>query len=164
MQTAQIIVIALAAVALVIYRQMTPRPAARRVGLIISAAMVLAGLAAGGDRLVDPLHPVLAVALLAAGLLVAAGLGALRAATTRVWRDQHGVAWSQGTVMTLLAWVGSIAVRVAMIFLTAVLGVTSPQASVLLFIGVTLGVQFLMVARRASALPGTAVPGVQAAR
>lgn len=85
---------------------MRPRPAARRIGLIISVALVLAGLAADGTDLIDPLHPVLAVALLAVGLLVAAGLGALRAATTRVRRDRHGVAWSQGTVMTLLAWAG----------------------------------------------------------
>lgn len=59
---------------------------------------------------------------------------------------------------------GSVAVRVAMAFLTAALGVTSPEGSVLLFVGVTLGVQFLMVARRASALPGAAAPGVQTAR
>ncbi|WP_432929880.1 hypothetical protein ACQPZZ_06650 [Microbispora sp. CA-135349] len=164
MDKAQIVVIALAAVAFVVYRQMTPRPAARPVGLIIAVAMVLGGLASDGDKLVDPLHPVLAVTLLVAGLLVAAGLGALRAATTRVWRDQHGVAWSQGTPMTLLAWAGSIAVRVAMIFLTTVLGITSPQGSILLFIGVTLGVQFLMIARRGNALPHAAVPAARTAR
>ncbi|GGO06851.1 hypothetical protein GCM10010116_13640 [Microbispora rosea subsp. aerata] len=60
-----------------IYRQMRPRPAARRIGLIISVALVLAGLAADGTDLIDPLHPVLAVALLAVGLLVAAGPGAM---------------------------------------------------------------------------------------
>lgn len=164
MQTAQIIVIALAAVAFVIYRQMTPRPATRPVGFVISAVMILAGLASDGGKLVDPVHPALAVALLVAGLLVAAGLGVLRAMTTRVWRDPHGVAWSQGTAVTLLAWFGSIAVRVAMIFLAAFLGVTSPQGSVLLFIGVTLGVQFLVVARRANALPTAVAPDVQPAR
>ncbi|MEU6425804.1 hypothetical protein ABZ860_07865 [Microbispora sp. NPDC046973] len=162
METAQIVVIALAVVAFVIYRQMTPRPVARPVGLIIAAVMVVAGF--GGGGLVDPRHTALSLAVLVAELLVAAGLGVVRAMTTRVWRDRHGVAWSQGGVTTLIAWVGSIAVRVAMIALTSLLGLASSQSSVLLFVGVTLGVQFLVVARRASALPTVPVPGVQTAR
>ncbi|MEU8192476.1 hypothetical protein AB0C10_01685 [Microbispora amethystogenes] len=164
MEKAQIIVVALAAIAFVIYRQTTPRPAARRAGLIISVALILGGLASDGAALVDPLHPVLAVTLLVSGLLVAAGLGALRATTTRVWRDPHGVAWSQGTGLTLLAWAGSIAARIAMMALTALLGVATSQGSILVFVGVTLGVQFLIVARRANALPGAAVPDAYAAR
>ncbi|GLX04106.1 hypothetical protein Misp03_10330 [Microbispora sp. NBRC 16548] len=162
METTQIVALALAVVAFVIYRQMRPRPVARPVGLIIAAVMVLAGL--GGGGLVDPRHTALSLAVLVAELLVAAGLGVLRAMTTRVWRDQHGVAWSQGGVATLIAWVGSVAVRVAMIALTSLLGLASSQTSVLLFVGVTLGVQFLVVARRASALPTVPVPGVQTAR
>ncbi|OPG07904.1 hypothetical protein [Microbispora sp. GKU 823] len=162
METAQIVVVALAVLALLIYRQMKPRPVARPVGLIIAAVMVVGGL--GGGALVDPRHTALSLAVLVAELLVAAGLGVLRAMTTRVWRDQHGVAWSQGTVTTLVAWVGSIAVRIAMIALTSLLGLASSQTSVLLFVGVTLGVQFLVVARRASALPTVPVSGVQTAR
>ncbi|MEU6407527.1 hypothetical protein [Microbispora sp. NPDC046933] len=162
METAQIVVVALAVLAFVIYRQMTPRPVARPVGLFIAALMILGGL--GGGALVDPRHTALSLAVLVAELLVAAGLGVLRAMTTRVWRDRNGVAWSQGGVVTLIAWVGSIAVRVAMIALTSLLGLASSQTSVLLFVGVTLGVQFLVVARRAKALPGAPVPDVQAAR
>jgi len=162
METTQIVVISLAVVAFVIYRQMRPRPVARPVGLIIAAVMVLAGVSGGG--LVDARHTSLSIAVLVAELLVAAGLGVLRAMTTRVWRDQQGVAWSQGGVATLVAWVGSVAVRVAMMALTSFLGIASSQSSALLFVGVTLGVQFLIVARRANALPGAAVPGAQTAR
>ncbi|TQS23904.1 hypothetical protein [Microbispora hainanensis] len=162
METTQIILIALAVVAIVIYRQMRPKPVARPLGVIIPVVMVLIGVSGGG--LVDARHTSLSVAVLVVELLVAAGLGVLRAMTTRVWRDQQGVAWSQGGVPTLVAWVGSIAVRVAMMALTSFLGIASSQNSILLFIGVTLGVQFLVVARRANALPGAAVPGAQTAR
>ncbi|MBX6384976.1 MAG: hypothetical protein IRZ07_18745 [Microbispora sp.] len=164
MQTTQVIIIALAVIALVVYRQMRPRPATRPIGLILSVAMVLAGLAGDGTDLIDPHHPVLAVVLLVAELLVAAGLGALRAATTRVWRDQQGVAWAQGTVMTLVAWVGSVAVRIGMIFLSTFLGVASPESSVLLFVGVTIGVQSFVVAQRANALPNAPVSSIRTAR
>jgi hypothetical protein len=51
-----------------------------------------------------------------------------------------------------------------MVALTSLLGLASAQTSVLLFVGVTLGVQFLVVARRASALPTVPVSGVQTAR
>ncbi|MFI9576524.1 hypothetical protein ACIG5D_34290 [Microbispora rosea] len=162
METTQIVALALVVVAFVIYRQMRPRPVARPVGLIIAAVMILVGLSGGG--LVDAGHASLSIAVLVAELLVAAGLGVLRAMTTRVWRDQHGVAWSQGGVPTLIAWVGSIAVRVAMMALTSFLGLASSQSSVLLFVGVTLGVQFLVVARRANALPIGPVSGIQTAR
>lgn len=162
METTQIVALALVVVAFVIYRQMRPRPVARPVGLIIAAVMILVGLSGGG--LVDAGHASLSIAVLVAELLVAAGLGVLRAMTTRVWRDQHGVAWSQGGVPTLIAWVGSIAVRVAMMALTSFLGLASSQSSVLLFVGVTLGVQFLVVARRANALPIGPASGIQTAR
>ncbi|MEV4296204.1 hypothetical protein [Microbispora rosea] len=162
METTQIVALTLVVVAFVIYRQMRPRPVARPVVLIIAAVMILAGL--GGGGLVDAGHASLSIAVLVAELLVAAGLGVLRAMTTRVWRDQHGVAWAQGGVPTLIAWVGSIAVRVAMMALTSFLGLASSQSSVLLFVGVTLGVQFLVVARRANALPTGPASGIQTAR
>ncbi|MEU7877401.1 hypothetical protein [Microbispora bryophytorum] len=162
METTQIVGVALVVVFVMIYRQTRPRPVARPVGVIVAAAMVLAGL--GGGGLVDSRHMALSLAVLVVELLVAAGLGVLRAMTTRVWRDQRGVAWSQGGAATLIAWVGSIAVRVAMAVATSFFGLASSQSSVLLFVGVTLGVQFLVVARRASALPTVPVSGAPAAR
>ncbi|MBP2704785.1 hypothetical protein JOL79_13275 [Microbispora sp. RL4-1S] len=149
------VVLIVAAVAFVIYRQTATRPTERRGALYVCAAMVLYSIAGGG--LVDPRHTALSVGLLAAELILAVALGAVRALTVRVWRDETGVAWARGTAWTFAAWAGSIAARVVLYALGQAAGVNQPTNALFFFVGITLGTQALLVARRGRALPAPAV-------
>jgi hypothetical protein len=123
----------------VIVRQFTPQ-------LIRARALLVVPLVAGYFGLQaltrTPPDGVLAIALLAANLAVAVGLGALRGATIRVWRDAAGAWTSQGTVLTLGLWLALIAVRVAM----AVLAHGAlPVQEIALFVAATFVAQNLIV-------------------
>ena len=86
--------------------------------------------------------------------MAGAGLGAIRAATVRIWRAQDGSAWRQGTMLTAALWLISLAAHLALDTIIdhasriAALG----TSSILLYLAVTLGVQREIVRRR-TALP-----------
>ncbi|MEV4802222.1 hypothetical protein AB0K18_19590 [Nonomuraea sp. NPDC049421] len=140
--------------AFVIYRQFKTRPADRSSVLYISAVMIVIGLVSGG--LFDPHHFALSLAFLAAEAVTGVGLGILRAMTVHIWTDAQGVAWSKGTVWTLLAWLASIAVRVIEQVAGTSMGLTVTTGGILIFVGLTLATQALVVSRRVRALPGSA--------
>ncbi|MEW9526930.1 hypothetical protein [Microbispora sp. NPDC049125] len=154
MNAQTVALIAVAAV-VVIYRQMMTRPTERRGVLYISAALVVYGLLGGG--LFDPAHLALSVVLVVAEIALAVIFGFVRAGTVRVWRDQAGVTWSQASVWTLVAWLASLASRVVLFVAGRAAGVESAPATVLVFVGVTIAAQSLLVIRRGRALPGSAV-------
>ncbi|MFI6600416.1 hypothetical protein ACIBHX_29585 [Nonomuraea sp. NPDC050536] len=137
----------------IVYRQMMTRPTERPGILYVALALVVLGLAKGG--IVDSGHLTLSVALVAVEVVCAVAFGMIRAATVRVWRDAAGVTWSKATGWTLLAWVVSIATRVGLYFVGAAFGLALSTGSLLLFIGLTIGVQSLLVTRRGRMLAGT---------
>jgi hypothetical protein len=106
-------------------------------------------------------HPVSVVGwtLLVTGLLVAAALGLLRAATVKLWvRD--GAVYTQGHALTATLWIVGIGVHIGLDVLAQAIAPSADAvntSSVLLFIAVSLGVQGLMTMRRAQALPGAPV-------
>jgi hypothetical protein len=106
-------------------------------------------------------HPVSVVgwALLVTGLVVAAALGLLRAATVKLWvRD--GAVYTQGHALTATLWIVGIGVHIGLDVLAQAIAPSADAvntSSVLLFIAVSLGVQGLMTMRRAQALPGVEV-------
>lgn len=155
MEPQQIALMSVAVVVFVVYRQMMTRPTERRGILYFSGLMILAGLSGGG--LVDTRHLALGALMLIAELAFAVGFGMLRASTVRVWRDPAGTAWSKGTGWTLVAWLASLASRIALFGAGYALGLASAPMTVLLFVGVTIAVQSLLVTRRGRALPGIAV-------
>lgn len=140
--------------AFVIYRQFKTRPADRSSIFYISAVVIVIGLVSGG--LFDPDHFALSLAFLAAEAVAGVGLGILRAMTVHIWADAQGVAWSKGTVWTLLAWLASIAVRVIEQVAGTSMGLTVTTGGILIFVGLTLATQALVVSRRVRALPGSA--------
>ncbi|MEV0345374.1 hypothetical protein AB0H88_06390 [Nonomuraea sp. NPDC050680] len=144
-----------AVVVFVVYRQMMTRPTARNGIVYVSAALVALGLLTGG--LVDGGHLALSLALVAVEAIAAVVFGAVRAATVRVWMDEAGVTWSKATPLTLLAWLASVASRVGLYFAGTALGLTVSTSGILFFIGLTIGAQALLVARRGRALSGTTV-------
>ncbi len=101
-------------------------------------------------------HPLGAttIALTAASLVVAAGFGAARARTVRVWREPEGRALRQGTVVTTVLWLVSLAVHIGMdrwIDHTTEVGLLG-ASTLYLYLAVTLAVQSLLVRRRAAAI------------
>ncbi len=80
-----------------------------------------------------------------AGMLAldAVGLGAVRALTVRVWTDDQGRAWRQGTWWTMSLWVVGVAAHV---FAEGASDVGS--ASTLLYLGITLAAQRLVLGAR----------------
>jgi FtsH-binding integral membrane protein len=142
------VLIALAVLALVLYRQLSARRVDdTRTSYRMPLLLGVVGIAQGG--IVDMGHPALSVVLLAAEAVAAVAFGALRAATMRVWRDETNALWRKGTGWTLAAWLLSIASRVGLIALAHVLGVRQGTGGLLLFFGLTLLAQNAIVAWRA---------------
>ncbi|MEU7828067.1 MULTISPECIES: hypothetical protein [unclassified Nonomuraea] len=144
-----------AAVIFVVYRQMMTRPTARNGIVYVSAALVALGLLTGG--LIDTAQLALSLALVVVEAIAAVVFGAVRAATVRVWMDEAGVTWSKATPLTLLAWLASVASRVGLYFAGTALGLNVSTSGILFFVGLTIGAQALLVARRGRALSGTTV-------
>ncbi|MCA2221619.1 hypothetical protein [Nonomuraea aurantiaca] len=142
-----------AVVIFVVYRQMMTRPTARNGIVYVSAALVALGLLTGG--LIDTTQLALSLALVAVEAIAAVVFGAVRAATVRVWMDEAGVTWSKATPLTLLAWLASVASRVGLYFAGTALGLSVSTSGILFFVGLTIGAQALLVARRGRALSGT---------
>lgn len=139
------IVVSLAVLALILYRQRQRRVVTT--ALTMPAVLTIAGLAllagAGHGR---PLAIGGVAALLALLALDAVALGAVRAYTVRVWRED-GRWLRQGTWITLSLWALGAGVHAA-----ADAIVRSGSASLLLYLGVTYGAQRLVLRRRVAAL------------
>lgn len=155
------VILGLAVLALLIYRQLAARPvnasALRLIAilLIIGLIQTYQFLSKGHD------HP-LTFAALGGSLVLAAIFGALRAGTVRVWL-QDGQAWSQGNWVTAVLWIASLVAHLGY----DVLVVHGPgaqglgTATIVLYLAVTLGFQRVLVFRRAHRLQlaGPAAPG-----
>ena len=148
------IAIGLIVVGLLLVRQLQPRPAREtssiRLVLILGAAGIFEISKAVGHHHLTAA----AVAWLAVSLLAGAVMGAIRAATVRIWRAQDGSAWRQGTMLTAALWLISLATHLALdtnidhASRIAALG----TSSILLYLAVTLGVQREIVRRRTAPL------------
>ncbi|MBT2229519.1 hypothetical protein [Nonomuraea sp. NEAU-A123] len=155
MEPTQSALLILAAAVFIVYRQMKTRPTARNGIVYVSAALIVLGIFTGG--LIDGDHLALSLALGAMEAVAAVVFGAIRAATVRVWMDEAGVTWSKATPLTVLAWLASLASRVGLYFAGAALGLPVTTSGLLFFIGLTIGTQALLVARRGRALSATTV-------
>ena len=158
------IVIGIAVVALVLYRQLAVRSVrtdrAGR-GMLIFAVIGVAQLGqfvSHGGRI-----GVVGIAALAISLVLAAGLAAARAATMKLWRTDQG--WfRQGTVVTLVLWLISIGSHLGIDALAGHLAGRAEdvaglgQATLLLYLAVSLGIQSVLLARRVSALSNGSLP------
>ncbi|GAA3624185.1 hypothetical protein GCM10022419_132280 [Nonomuraea rosea] len=153
MEPIQIAVLVLFALVIVIYRQSQARPTARSGMLYTSGAVIAVGVVSGG--LIDTRHLALSAALFLVEAATAVALGAWRATTVRVWVDSSGVALSKATLWTLLAWLASMAVRVGLYVAGNSLGLILSTGGIMVFIGLTLGTQAYLIARRGRALTGT---------
>ncbi|MGK4578688.1 hypothetical protein [Kitasatospora sp. HPMI-4] len=145
-------------IGLVVRRQLRTRPV-RPVGSLVTPAVFgvlgILGIAFGAASVVK-YHPLTAlpVVLLVVSLAAAAGLGAARARTVRVWRDPQGEVLRKGTAATTGLWLTSLAVHLGLgLWIdhaagTGVLGTASLYA----YLAIGLGTQNLLVRGRAAAL------------
>jgi hypothetical protein len=145
------LIIALAVIAWVVSRQLSTQPVDERKMYVLPLILAAAGISQAG--LIDPHHQALGTGLLAVESVVALGLGLLRAATVRIWRDESGMLWRRGTWLTAGAWLLSLTARIALMGAGYVLGVKSGSGGVLLFLGISLLAQNAIVAWRARSLP-----------
>jgi hypothetical protein len=155
------IILGLAVLALLIYRQLAARPV-NTSALRLIAILVVIGLLQTYQFLSKGHDHPLTFAALGGSLVLAAIFGALRAGTVRVWL-QDGQAWSQGNWLTAALWIASLVAHLGY----DVLVVHGPgarglgTATIVLYLAVTLGFQRVLVFRRAHRLQlaGPSVPG-----
>jgi hypothetical protein len=161
-QTLTELVIGLAVLALLVYRNLMPRPvrqANQRLYLILGVI--------GAVETVQYMNThhggTAAVAALLGSLVLAAGFGAIRAVTVRVW-IKDGQPWSQGNWLTAGLWIVALGAHLGYDALLSshkdISGIGS--ATVLLYLVVSLLVQWFIVSARAARLnPAGATVGSQ---
>lgn len=150
-QTVYQLVIGIVVLALLIFRQVQKRPvtqARQRIGLILGVV----GLVLAVQYLQKHSGTVVIGALIGS-LVLAAGFGAARAATVRLWM-QDGQPWSQGNWLTVLLWIVAVAAHLG---LDAALGSHKGlsglgSATLVLYLAVSLIVQYLIVNYRGQRL------------
>lgn len=152
-QSVTYLIVGVAVLALLICRQVIPRPvrsSSSRLMLVLGVIGLVETV-----QFFQQHHSsgAVTVAALAGSLVLAAVFGALRATTVRVWlRD--GMPWSRGNWLTALLWVIALAAHLGYDYLldhgkgTSHLG----DATIVLYLAVTLVVQRVIVAQRASRL------------
>jgi uncharacterized membrane protein len=149
------ILIGVLVVGLLIVRQLRARPvretSAVRFMLILAVIGIVDMISASKHHDVRAS----AVALIAFGLVLAAGFGAWRALTVKVWRNGDGSAWRQGTAATAGLWIAAIATHIV---IDVIIGQTDKgaagvaSASILLYLAVSLGAQREVLRARAARL------------
>jgi hypothetical protein len=148
------IVLDVVVVALVLYRQRMVRRVRPRLALRLPVILGVVGLVELASYTGNRHVPAAAVGVLALSFVVGAVvLGAVRAATVRLWRVE-GLVLRQGTWLTIALWLVSIALHYgAQSWITSLHGPGGiVSASLLLWLGVTYGVQTAVVHRRAEGL------------
>jgi hypothetical protein len=156
------IVVSVAALLFILYRQVQVRRASptMRLPLILVVVGVLL-LEQGSSRPTASKLGIL-VALLAVD---AVGIGALRAWTVKLWRDAQGVLLRQGTWVTVVLWLVGLGIHEGVDAIAHI-----PASSTLLYLGVTLLAQQLVLQARVSRqeqrppgpVPGSSGPGAPA--
>ncbi|MGO8961604.1 MAG: hypothetical protein ACLQFR_30165 [Streptosporangiaceae bacterium] len=145
------LVIGIAVLGLLIYRQLNARPVRGADRVIV--ILVVLGLIEAVQYFQNLHAGSVAVVAMAGSLVLAAVFGAARAATVRVWM-QGGQAWSQGSLITAALWAAALAAHLGYDYLVGQhkdLG-NAGTATILLYLAVSLAVQRLVVAARAQRL------------
>lgn len=157
MNTQQVenVVIGIAVVGLVLHRQLMPRQVKADRGARL--LLVLGGIgllqAVNFVKSAGSLPPIAATATVIS-LGIAAVLAYLRASSVRIWRQDDGW-WRRGTPLTLVLWVVSIGSHLGIEAAAAAIDhAHAPQisglgsATLLLYLGISLGLQQLVLQRR----------------
>jgi hypothetical protein len=143
----------------VLYRQLTPRRVRSDGGnrmLLILGVVGVVQLVEFLQRTDVHVGPV-AIGSMAVSLAIAAVLSAVRASTVQVWRAEDGW-WRRGTPVTLVLWLVSIGSHLGIDLLAGQLVGSRDDvhglgnATLVLYLAVSLGLQSAIVARRVAAM------------
>jgi hypothetical protein len=142
------LIIGLAVLAFILYRQLQPRPVRDNMRLPLILGVI--GVVELVKYLQHRPHGTGVIAALAGSLVIAAIFGAIRAATVRVWID-GGQAWRQGNWLTALLWVLSLAAHLGYDYVIDRKAGQSGlgSASLLLYFAVTFTIQRIIMQARA---------------
>jgi hypothetical protein len=150
-QTLTYLVIGVAVLGLLIYRQLVARPVRANQRLVL--ILIVIGLVEAVDYL-QKLHAgTAAVIALVGSLVLAAVFGAARAATVKIWM-QDGQAWVKGNLLTAVLWILALGAHLGYDYLISQhkdIG-SLGDATVLLYLAVSLAVQRVIVGFRAERL------------
>jgi hypothetical protein len=148
------IVIAIAVLGLIIYRQLRTRPL--RSSLRLPLLLAIAGVAELSSYLHTQHSQSALAAQLAGSLVLAAAFGAARAMTVRL-SFRQGQWWVQGSLLTAVLWVVSLAAHVGYDYLLGH-GDQAHQAgnaTILLYVAVTYAAQRIVAQARAARIPAS---------
>jgi hypothetical protein len=147
--------IALIVIGFLLYRQLTPRRVQTDGGGRLMAILGLAGLLQLGQFVQNSgAVGIFGVGMLVVSLALAAVLGTARAYSVRVWQQADGSWWRRGNGLTLVLWVVSIGSHFGVDALAVRLAGPAydmqglGNATLLLYLAISLGLQNLLVARR----------------
>jgi hypothetical protein len=150
------VVIGLAVLALLIARQLQARRFSNSGWRIVVILAIIGVVQVSGYLKAN--HPgAVAYAALGGSLVLAAGFGALRASTVKLW-TQEGQVWSQGNWLTAALWVIALAAHLGYDYLVAPSHGKADigTATVVLYLAVSFGIQRLVVQQRARGLEPSA--------
>lgn len=144
----QPVLIGAAFIVFFVARQFATRPVISRWNVLVPIALAFIGL----QGLTDPAQT--SWLFLGVNLSLGVVLGFARGMTFRVWPEMNGRALMRGTLLTLLLWVATFAIRFAASVVEAKLGfiVGAGTADILLPAAATIGVQTLVVYLRSQDL------------
>jgi hypothetical protein len=145
------IILGLAVLGLLIYRQLRARPI-NAGGLRLAAILAVIGVVETVEYLQKYHGGSATYAALGGSLVLAAVFGVLRAVTVRLW-TQDGQVWSKGNWLTAALWIVALAAHLGYDALVAHGHGSSGNvgtATVVLYLAVSLGVQRLIAQLRAS--------------
>jgi hypothetical protein len=148
------VVIGIAVLALVIYRQLAVRRVRENYRLVIILAII--GILELSNFLSANGHSIsggkITVALVGSAIL-AAVMGLVRALTVKIWRGDDGQLLRRGTWLTGVLWVVAIALHLGFDALVAggftTKGPNIGNATIVLYLAVTFGAQQVVLLRRA---------------
>ena len=150
------LVIGVAVLGLLIYRQLSTRPVRGNQQLVL--ILVIVGLIEA-EQYMQKLHAgSAAIVALVGSLVLAAVFGAARAATVKFWM-QDGQAWMKGNLLTAALWIAALAAHLGYDYLIGQhkdiggLG----DATLVLYLAISLAVQRVIVTARAQWLDPASV-------
>ena len=145
------IVIGVVVLALLIYRQLRTRPV-NTSGLRLAAIIGVIGLIETYQFIQHHHAGTVTYAALLGSLVLAAVFGVLRAMTVRIWLTD-GQPWSRGNWVTASLWIVALAAHLGYDALVAGHGTDNVgDATIVLYLAVSLGIQRLVVHQRAQRL------------
>jgi hypothetical protein len=147
------LLIGIAVLALIMYRNLVARPVRQRTQRIFLILGIIGIIETVQYLQKNHVEAAVGVAALAGSLVLAAAFGAIRAATVRVWM-KDGQPWSQGSWITAGLWIVALAAHLGY---DALIGTHKDisglgSATLVLYLAVSLAVQWLIVSARAARL------------